>query len=93
MAVFSVLFFLITFISLLSRGNKPVEGHRGLPRSLWVLFASFATAFALAMLGSVLALPWLGYKGFDLLLGGEGNWWIVPALAAIAYPYVSRRLL
>ena len=89
---FSIIFFFIAFLTLKSRGEESAEGHRGLPRSVWVLFASFAAAFALAMLGAVLSMPWFGYRGFDLLLGGESGWFILPILAAIAFPIVNRRL-
>ena len=92
-AIFSVFFFFIVFLTLKSRGNETAEGHRGLPRWLWVLFASYAAAFALAMFGAVLSLPWLGYRGFDFFLGGESNEWVLLVLAAIVYPFVNRRLL
>jgi len=93
MAAFSVVFLFIMFLTLLSRGKEPVDGHRGLPRSFWVLFASFASAFAFAMFGAVLVLPWVGFRGFDFLLGAECSWFVLPVLAAIAYPFVKRKLL
>lgn len=93
MTAFSAVFLFIMFLALLSRGKEPVDGHRGLPRFFWVLFASFASAFALAMFGAILALPWVGYRGFEFVLGAEGGWFVLPVLAAIAYPFVNRRLL
>lgn len=93
MAAFSVVFLFIMFLALLSRGKEPVDGHRGLPRSFWVLFASLASALVLAMFGAILALPWVGFRSFEFVLGAEGGWFVLPVLAAIAYPFVKRRLL
>ena len=92
LAVFGLFFLLLAFVLLAVRGQDPVEGHRGFPRSYWVVFASLAGAFALAMLLSVLAMPWVGYRGFAVLLGGE-HWWVLPVLAAVLYPFISRHLL
>jgi hypothetical protein len=92
LAVFGLFFTGLVFVMLAVRGNKPVEGHRGLPRSYWVVFASFAAAFALAMLLSIAAMPWFGYGGFDFFFG-SGSWWVLLVLAAVAFPFVRRRLL
>ncbi len=92
LAVFGVFFTCLVFVLLALRGNKPVEGHRGLPRSFWVVFASFAAGFALAMLLSIAAMPWVGFRGFDFFFG-PGSWWALVALAAVAFPFVRRRLL
>jgi hypothetical protein len=80
----------LVFVMLISRGSKPVDGHRGLPRSFWVLFASFGVAWAPAMLLSIAAMPWVGTRGFDFFFD---SWWAFAALAAIAFPFVRRRLL
>lgn len=92
-AGFGVIFLFVVFMSLLVRGNKPVRGHYGLPRWVWVLFASFAAAFSVAMLSAVVMLPWYGHKGFDYFLGGGDGWWFFMLLVLIAYPFVNRRLL
>ena len=92
LAVFGVLFVALATVLLAARGQQPVEGHRGMPRSFWVIFASFAAAFAIAMLLAVLAMPWVGYQGFEVLLGPD-HWWALPVLAAVAFPFVRRRLL
>ena len=92
MSVFGLFFTGLVFVMLAARGNKPVEGHRGLPRLYWVVFASFATAFAVAMLLSIAALPWFGYGGFDFFFGSDA-WWVLLALAAVAFPFVRRHLL
>jgi len=92
LAVFGVFFVLLAFFQLAVRGQQPVEGHRGLPRSFWVVFASFAAAFASAMLLGVLAMPFFGYQGFEFFLGQQ-SWWVLCILAALLYPFVRRRLL
>ena len=91
-SAFGLFFTGLVFVMLAARGNKPVEGHRGLPRLYWVVFASFATAFAVAMLLSIAALPWFGYGGFDFFFGSDA-WWVLLALAAVAFPFVRRHLL
>jgi len=92
LAAFGVVFVIIAFILLATRGHEPVDGHRGLPRSFWVVFAWFGVAFASAMLMAVLAMPWVGFRGFQVLLGPD-QWWVLPLLAAVAYPFVRKRLL
>ncbi len=92
LAVFGIFFTCLVFVLLAVRGNNPVEGHRGLPRSYWVLFASFAAAFAMAMLLSIAAMPWFGYGGFNFFFG-PGSWWVLLVLAAVAFPFVRRRVL
>jgi hypothetical protein len=91
-SAFGLFFTGLVFVMLAARGNKPVEGHRGLPRLYWVVFASFATAFAVAMLLSIAALPWFGYGGFDFFFGSDA-WWVLLALAAVAFPFIRRHLL
>jgi len=59
----SICFAAVAFVSLRVRGNAPVDGYRGVRRSFWVVFASFAAAFAIALLLAVVAMPWVGYRG------------------------------
>ncbi len=92
LSLFSIFFVALAFVVLVRRGQEPVEGHRGLPRSYWVVFASFSGAFVIALLLSVLAMPLVGFKGFEYLLGPD-SWWVMLVLAAILYPFVQRRLL
>lgn len=92
LAGFGVLFVILAFVLLATRGQEPVDGHRGMPRWFWVLFASFAVGFASCMLLGVLALPFVGFRGFELLFGSEYRW-VLFVLAALAYPFVRKRLL
>ncbi|MCW5658421.1 MAG: hypothetical protein KIT60_12015 [Burkholderiaceae bacterium] len=90
LAAVGIVFVVFAFVLLATRGRQPVDGHRGMPRWYWVLFASFAAAFALSMLLSVLAMPFVGYRGFDLFFGSER--WLLLVLAAAVYPFVRKRL-
>jgi hypothetical protein len=92
LSIFGLFFTALVFVLLAVRGNQQVEGHRGLPRSYWVVFASFGAAFALAMLLSIVVMPWVGYEGFDFFFG-PNSWWALLVLAAIAFPFVRRHLL
>lgn len=91
LVAFSVMLVAIAFLTLGVRSGESVDGHRGLPRSFWVLFASFTGAFGLAMLLAILGLPWLGYAGFAMFLG-EWAWWVIPLLAAGLYPSMKSHL-
>lgn len=89
---FSLFFVVLVALLLITRGSRPVEGQNGLPRGYWVVFASLVVAFVCAMLLSVLVMPWLGVRGFEFVFAPE-NWWVLPVLAAVAFPFVRRRLL
>ncbi|HTL00398.1 MAG TPA: hypothetical protein VL379_20330 [Pseudomonadales bacterium] len=91
LVAFSVMLVVIAFLTLAVRNGGSLDGHRGLPRSFWVVFASLTGAFGLAMLLAILGLPWLGYAGFALLLG-EWAWWVIPMLAAGLYPTMKNHL-
>ncbi|HTO56540.1 MAG TPA: hypothetical protein VMJ74_02040 [Pseudomonadales bacterium] len=91
LVVLSLLWVFIGHVAFIARDDRGVDGLRGLPRSFWVLFASFTAAFGAAMLIATLGLPWLGYAGFTLLLG-EWAWWALPLLAAGMYPLVKAHL-
>jgi hypothetical protein len=91
LVAFSLLLVVLGFLTLIVHGDLSVDGHRGLPRPFWVVFASFTGAFGLAMLLAILGLPWLGYAGFALLLG-EWAWWVIPLLAVGLYPMTNSRL-
>jgi len=91
LVAFSMLLVVIGFLTLVVRGDLAVDGHRGLPRPFWVLFASFTGAFGLAMLLAILGLPWLGYTSFALLLG-EWAWWVIPLFAVGLYPMANNHL-
>jgi hypothetical protein len=92
LVLFAVFFVGLVVVMLIRRGNEPVEGHRGLPRNYWVVFASFAAAFALLMAVAVLCLPFFGIRAFDALLGPE-RWWLYLLTAAVLFPFVRKRLL
>ena len=87
-AVFSLFFVLIVFLALSSKVSDPVDGYRGFPRSVWVLFASVGAAFALVLLAVAIA-PWLGFEESGPL---HDRWWVLPVLAAVMYPLVNRKL-
>ncbi len=91
LVAFSVLLVVFALLTLAVHNGESVDGHRGLPRSFWVVFASFTGAFGLAMLLATLGLPWLGYAGFALMLG-EWAWWVIPMLAAGLYPTMRSHL-
>ena len=91
LVAFSILLVVIGFLTLVVRGDLSQNGHRGLPRPFWVVFASFTGAFGLAMLLAIVGLPWLGYTSFALLLG-EWAWWVIPLLAVGLYPMTDSRL-
>jgi hypothetical protein len=92
LVAFAFLFLGIVFVSLLRRGAEPVEGHRGLPRAFWVVFASFGSAFAILLLSATVAMPFFGFRGFDALLGAE-RWWVLVVVAVAVYPFVRKHLL
>ena len=87
----SLMWVFIGHLAFGMREDRAVDGLRGLPRTIWVLFASFAAAFGAAMLIATLGLPWLGYAGFTLLLG-EWAWWVLPMIAVGLYPIVKAHL-
>jgi hypothetical protein len=91
LVAFSILLVVIGFLTLVVRGDLAVEGHRGMPRPFWVVFASFTGAFGLAMLLAIIGLPWLGYTSFALLLG-KWAWWVLPLFALGLYPMTNAHL-
>jgi hypothetical protein len=54
LVAFSVMLVVIAFLTLAVRNGGSLDGHRGLPRSFWVVFASLTGAFGLAMLLAIL---------------------------------------
>jgi len=88
---FSVMLVLIGHLTLGIRDGQAVDGLRGLPRSFWVVFASLTGAFGFAMLVAIVAMPWVGYRGFALLLG-KWSWWVLPLIAVGLYPMVKTHL-
>ena len=92
LATFGIVFVAFACVLLATSGRKPGVGRRGIPRFFLVVFASFAVAFASAMLSGVLAMPWVGFRGFEILLGSE-DWWVLPLFAIVAFPFVRKYLL
>ena len=89
---FGVVLVLVAYVALTAkRARQPVAGRYGLPRIVWVIFASYAAGFALAMLLAMLAMPWAGFKGVEYFFGPE-HMWAVLVLSAIMFPFVRRRL-
>lgn len=89
--VFAIVFVYVVLRLLAIQGKNGLEGQSKLPRFLRVAFASFALAFALGMLLSMVTMPWFGLQAFKYLLGQEA-WWSLPLVAAILYPLVRLRL-
>jgi hypothetical protein len=81
----------IAVAAFVALGKRPVHGLFFLPRGVWVVVACWGIAFAALMLVSVLAMPWIGFKGFELMFG-EWSWIAMVALAIVAYPIVRKRL-
>ena len=73
---------------LLSKGTSK---KKGIYRAFKVLFASYALAFAAWMLGSVLLLPLLGHKGFELV-GTPMFLYLLLGLTLLLSPFVARKL-
>ncbi len=73
---------------LASKGSRK---KKGIIRAFKVLFASYALAFASWMLGSVLLLPIVGHKGFQLL-DKPIFIYLLLGLALVISPFISKRL-
>ena len=73
---------------LISKGSSK---KKGIFRVFKVLFASYALAFAMWMLGSVLLLPLLGYKGFESV-GTPIFTYLLLGLMILVSPFVARKL-
>ena len=92
MVGFGLVLVLSAYVALTAkRSRQPVSGRYGLPRIIWVIFASYAAAIALAMLTAILAMPWVGFKGVEYFFGPE-HMWAVIALGVILFPFVRHRL-
>jgi len=92
LAGFGVGFTAFALVLLGTRGHKPVEGHRGMPRWFWVLFASYVVGVVLCMLIAMLVLPFVGFRAFELLFDSE-YLWVQFVAAAAALPFVRKHLL
>jgi hypothetical protein len=88
--VFGVFFVSIAVVSFVGSGRQSVEGFFFLPRSVWVVFASLAAAFAVLMFLSLLSLPWLGFAGLEFMF--RNGAWLVPVVAVTLFPLVRKRL-
>ena len=73
---------------LLKRGKKR---GRGVLRALKVLAASYAIAFAVWMLCSVILHPLIGYEGF-LLVGQPILFYVLAGVALLVSPLIAKRL-
>ncbi len=87
--VFGIVLFGVAILCI--RINHGGSSNKGISRILKVLFASYAIAFALWMLGSVLMLPVIGYSGFLYL---ENSFFSLILLcgALLVSPLVARKL-
>jgi hypothetical protein len=87
--LFGVFLIVIAFISL--QKGSPL-GLAALPHWLKYVYGSFAMAFAIWMLGSVILLPFVGYAGFELLQkpwSGVGFLLLALVLLPITRRYMS----
>jgi hypothetical protein len=92
MVGFGLVLVLAAYVALTAkRARQPVAGRYGLPRIVWVIFASYAAAIALAMLLAMLVIPWVGLKGVEYFFGPEHTWAVI-VLGVILFPFVRRRL-
>jgi len=89
--VFGIALAAMAYIWLPVSRARSVAGKYGLPRWVWVLFASYAAALALAMLLALAAMPWAGYQGFEFFFGGEHSWALL-VLGVLLFPLVRWRL-
>ena len=88
-ATFGIVLVGVAVIGVLA--SKGSTKKKGIIRAFKVLFASYALAFASWMLGSVLLLPIVGHKGFQLL-DKPIFIYLLLGLALVISPFISKRL-
>lgn len=89
--VFGVLLAAVAYIWLPATGARSAPSRFKVPRWVLVLVASYAAAFGLAMLFALAAMPWVGFRGFELLFGGQSSW-VLLLLGVLLFPLVRWRL-
>ena len=72
LVAFSVMLVVIAFLTLGVRNGESVDGHRGLPRSFWVVFASLTGACDTAGALQIVGLPWLATQASRCFGRGRG---------------------
>lgn len=88
-ATFGVVLVGVAILGLLH--SKGQSKKKGVFRAFKVLFASYALALGIWILGSVLLLPLLGYKSFDLV-GTSMFMYLLLGLSLLVSPFVARKL-
>ena len=71
--------------------SKDSNSKKGNFRFIKILFACFTLAFAIWMLGSVLLLPFIGHKGFELI-GTSTFKYLWLGMSLLLSPFVARKL-
>ena len=71
-----------------NRNRKPATSRYSALRMVKVVVASYAAAWALAMLLAIVALPWFGSASFDIFF----RWWVLIAFGVTCFPFVQRHL-
>ena len=87
---FGIFYITLATVAMIVWGKRQVRGLLGLPRWLWVVFASLAASFATLMFISIAVMPWLGYKGFELIF--SENFLLVYGAAVLLSPLIAMRL-
>ena len=82
--LFGVILVSLAFFSLKIENKKQTNRN-----FLKLLFASFAIALGVIILVSVLALPFVGFSGFELL-AEKSFGYILLVFTAVAYPFVMK---
>ncbi len=73
---------------LLSKGSNKKNGNF---RVFKIILACFTLAFAIWMLGSVLLLPFIGHKGFELI-GTPIFKYLLLGMSLLLSPFVAKKL-
>lgn len=89
---FGIFYITLATVAMMVWGKRQVRGRGlfGLPRWLWVAFASLAASFATLMLISIAAMPWVGYKGFELIFGSNPT--LLYGTAVLLSPLIAMKL-
>lgn len=87
---FGIFYITLAAVAMMVWGKRQVRGLFGLPRWLWVAFASLAASFATLMLISIAAMPWQGYKGFELIFSSD--FLLLYGTAVLLSPLIAMKL-
>lgn len=87
---FGIFYITLATVAMMVWGKRQVRGLFALPRWLWVAFASLAASFAALMLISIAAMPWVGYKGFELIFSSD--FLLLYGTAVLLSPLIAMKL-